>query len=69
MIKYAKIINQETGLCEVGTGTNIEFYQSIGMTEMDVDQSDIDSNWYLTEKCPHYTPEEKEQIERQDLTL
>ena len=31
MIKYAKIINQETGLCEVGTGTNIEFYKSLNI--------------------------------------
>lgn len=25
MIKYAKIVNNETGLCEVGIGTNEEF--------------------------------------------
>ena len=60
MIKYAKIINQETGLCEVGLGTNIEFYQSIGMTPMDVNQSDIDNNWYLSELCPMKTDEQKE---------
>ena len=59
MIKYAKIINPETGLCQVGIGTNIRFYQSIGMIEMDVDLSDIDSHWYLSEKCPRKTDEEK----------
>ena len=59
MIKYAKIINQEIGLCEVGTGTNAEFYQSIGMTLLDVQQSDIDGDWYLTEKCPMKSDEEK----------
>lgn len=59
MIKYAKIINQEIGLCEVGTGTNAEFYQSIGMTLLDVQQSDIDGAWYLTEKCPMKSDEEK----------
>ena len=67
MIKYAKILNQETGLCEVGTGTNSKFYQSIGMTEMDVQQSDIDNNWYLSEKCPMKTDEEKEREERERL--
>ena len=65
MIKYAKIINEENGLCEVGLGTNAEFYQSIGMTLLDVRQSDIDGAWYLSEKCPMKTDEEKEQEERE----
>ena len=60
MIKYAKIINQETGLCEVGLGTNKKFYQSIGMTQLDVKQSDIDNAWYLADKCPMKTDEQKE---------
>ena len=59
MIKYAKVINEETGLCEVGLGTNTDFYKSRGMVEQDVEQSEVDNNWYLAEKCPHYTPEEK----------
>ena len=59
MIKYAKVINEQTGLCEIGTGTNSSFYQSIGMVELDVQQSDIDNAWYLTEKCPMKTDEEK----------
>ena len=59
MLKYAKVINEETGLCEVGTGTNSQFYTSIGMTKKDVMQSDIDGQWYLTEKCPMKTDEEK----------
>lgn len=67
MIKYAKIVNQETGLCEVGLGTNIEFYQLIGMEEMDVKQSDIDNNWYLADKCPMKTDEEKEYEERERI--
>lgn len=63
MFKYAKIINNETGLCNVGIGTNIEFYESIGMTELDVELSDIDGNWYLSEQCPRKSEEEKEQEE------
>ena len=35
MIKYAKLINKETGLCEVGLGTNTDFYKSIGMIQID----------------------------------
>lgn len=67
MIKYAKIINQETGLCEVGVGTNTEFYKSIGMIELDVQQSDIDNNWYLAEKCPMKTDEQKELEEKERI--
>ena len=67
MIKYAKIFDEKTGLCEVGLGTNVRYYKSIGMTEMDVEQSEVDYQWYLAEKCPHFTPEEiidkkKEQV-------
>ena len=58
---YAKVINQETGLCEVGLGTNSSFYKSIGMVELNVQQSDIDNNWYLSEKCPMKTDEQKKQ--------
>lgn len=69
MIKYAKIINEETGLCNIGTGTNIDFYKSIGMTELDVQQSDIDNNWYLSDKCPMKTDEEKEQEEKKRVAM
>lgn len=51
MIKYAKIIDLETGLCEVGLGTNSAFYQSIGMVEMEVEQS-YDGQWYLQGFAP-----------------
>ena len=67
MLKYAKIINEQAGLCEVGIGTNAKFYQSIGMIELDVQQSDIDNLWYLTEKCPMKTNEQKAKEERERL--
>lgn len=51
MIKYAKIINEETKSCEVGLGTNLSFYQSIGMTEQEVEQS-YDGSWYLKGYAP-----------------
>lgn len=51
MKKYAKIINQDTKLCEVGLGDNVEFYQSIGMTEMEVEQS-YDLGWYISGYAP-----------------
>ena len=63
MIKYVKITNPEKGLCDVGLGANTKFYQSIGMTPLDVQQSDVDNCWYLTEKCPMKTDEQKAQEE------
>ena len=51
MLKYAKVINEETKQCEVGTGTNSAFYQSIGMTELEVEQA-YDGSWYLLGFAP-----------------
>ena len=52
MIKYAKVINEETKQCEAGIGTNSDYYKSIGMTELDVEQCDWNYQWYLTGYCP-----------------
>ena len=51
MKKYAKVINEETKVCEVGIGTNAEFYKSIGMTEMDVEQA-YNGQWYVKGYAP-----------------
>ena len=51
MKKYALIVNEETKACEVGLGTNSSFYQSIGMTEMDVELAYNDL-WYLEGFAP-----------------
>lgn len=73
MIKYAKIVNNETGLCEVGIGTNEEFYASQGMTKMEVEQSEVDSLWYLSDKCPVKSEEQKleeaKEAKIQEITL
>lgn len=61
MIKYAKIIDEETKKCDVGLGTNTEFYKSIGMTEMDVEQA-YDGLWYVEGYAPQKpVPTEEEQ--------
>jgi hypothetical protein len=52
---FAKIINEETKQCEVGVGTNAEFYKSIGMSEMEVEQA-YNGVWYVA----GYAPEEPE---------
>lgn len=69
MIKYAKITNQETGLCEVGTGTNNDFYISLGMKPLDVQKSDVDNQWYLIDKCPMKTDEQKAQEEKERIAM
>lgn len=69
MIKYASIINEKTGLCSVGTGTNSDFYRSIGMQQLDVKRSDIDGAWYISDKCPMKTDEEKVKEERERLDM
>ena len=64
MKKYAKIVNEETKACEVGTGTNVEFYSSIGMSEMEVEQA-YDGSWYLKGYAPEKPTEQKEAEVRQ----
>lgn len=59
MKKYAKVINEETKACEVGLGTNSNFYQFIGMTEMEVEQA-YDGGWYLKGYAPVKPQEVKE---------
>lgn len=62
MKRYAKIINYETKQCEVGDGTNYEFYKSLGMTPQDVEQS-WDEKWYLK----GFTPEKPQEVKEQEV--
>lgn len=64
MLKFAKVINNETKLCEVGLGTNKAFYQSIGMTEQEVEQA-YDGKWYLQGYAPKQSVEEQNEAIRQ----
>lgn len=67
MLKYAKIIDKEKGLCDIGLGTDEEYYKSIGMEVMDIEQSDVDGNYYLVDKCPHLTDDQKSAQKRIEL--
>lgn len=67
MLKYAKIKNEETKEVYVGLYTNTEFYKSIGMVEMDVEQA-YNGSWYLAGYCPEKpapTHEEVSETRRQ----
>lgn len=61
---YAKIINEETKLCDVGLGINTEFYKSVGMTEMEVEQA-YDGCWYVKGYAP---TKPQELINKQRIT-
>ena len=63
MKKYAKVINEETKQCEVGLGTNSAFYQSIGMTEMEVEQA-YDGSWYVAGYAPAKPEPTKEEQQK-----
>ena len=67
MIKYAKVVNEETKECQVGLGTNIEFYIAQGMTEQDVEKCERNGSWYLAGYVPQETPEEIKEREMQSL--
>ena len=52
MKKYVKITDEKTKKCgEVGLGTDVEFYKSIGMTEMEIEQA-YDGSWYVKGYAP-----------------
>ena len=59
MKKYAKILDNESKVCSVGIGTDTEFYRSIGMSEMEVEQG-WDGTWYLKGYAPEKPIEQRE---------
>ena len=54
---YAKIMNEDTGAVQVGTGTHEEYYKRIGMELMDVEQAE-NGDWYLEGRAPRKTLDE-----------
>lgn len=51
MLKYAKIIDEQTKEVQIGVGVNDDYYASIGMTEMDVEEA-YTGSWYLKGYAP-----------------
>ena len=66
MLKYAKITDKKTKQCEVGLGTNVDFYKKIGMTELDVEQG-YDGGWYLKGYAPQKPLEDLKKDKIQEL--
>lgn len=63
---YAQIIDEKTKLCSVGTGTNTEFYKSIGMVDMEVEQA-YDGQWYVKGYAPTQPLEELKSQKLQEV--
>ena len=70
MIRYAKLINAVTKECQVGFGNDEEFYKSIGMEKMEVEQS-YNGAWFLKGYAPQKTKQEmiQEQIEELEARI
>jgi hypothetical protein len=67
MIRYAIIEDEVTKRVSYEVGTDVEFYTSIGMTEMEIEQSDIDGLWYVAGYAPMKSEEQKQLEEQQRL--
>lgn len=68
MLKYAQIINEETKECYVGIGEDITFYQSLGMTEQDVEQA-YNGLWYISGFTPQQSLEELKTLKRKEVNI
>lgn len=67
MIKYAKIFDEETKKVDIALGDDIQTYEKLGFTPQDVEQSNIDGQWYLSGYAPMKTDEQIAQEERQRI--
>lgn len=66
MKKYVKIIDNLKKTCIVGMGKDFEYYKRQGYIQKEVEQSDLDGNWYLKGYAPTKPQEQKvrEEIQR-----
>lgn len=49
--KYAIIENELSKIVSIGSGSDIDFYKKIGMTEIEVEQA-YDGTWYVAGYAP-----------------
>lgn len=67
---YCKYDNNSKKCLEVGTGTNTEFYKSIGMVDMEVEQA-YDGSYYLKGYAPSKSDDEQtlEELQKEQTDL
>lgn len=63
MLIYAKEIN-ENGLCNIGTGTDEEYYLNNGYTIQDITFNKYDNCYYLTSKFDLFINSDAEKVNR-----
>ena len=68
MKKYAIIIDEDTKVCQVGLGDNVEFYQSLGFEEMEVEQA-WNGEWYVLGYAPQKPLEAYKQEKLNELRI
>lgn len=66
MKKYARIENESSKIVNIGSGSDIDFYKKIGMTELDVEQA-YNGDWYISGYAPKKPQEMIDEEEIQDL--
>ena len=67
MKKYAKIVDEELKTVIYGEGSDSEYYESMGMTEMDIEQG-YDGKWYVEGYAPEKpAPTEEEQRKNREV--
>ena len=66
MLKVVKVIDEQTKLCEVGIGTDEEYYKSIGMELREVEQA-YNGNWYLKGYAPKQPLEELKSQQKEEI--
>lgn len=65
MIAYAQIVNDESKQVFIGTGSDAAYYESIGMTQMEVEHCEWNDCWYVAGYVPPQPePTHDEQIAR-----
>ena len=67
MLKYSIVIDNKTKKCAVGLGSDTDTYTKLGYTLQDVEQSDLDGNWYLVGYAPMKTVAQKAQEEHERI--
>lgn len=60
----AKIIDEKTKKCIVGIGSDVDYYKSIGMTEMDVEEA-----WNGDMYVAGYAPEKPQEVINQERII
>lgn len=64
MGSLAKVLDTDTGIVAVAIGDDKEYFKNNGYSELDIEQSDIDGNWYIKGKAPMMGEEEKANKEK-----